>query len=311
MVAVSQWTGVEIRALLVADRCTHAELAASLGVTERQIEKWLNQERIVVPRAVNQRALDTVLERTAPDARQRFIQQTMGLASIMYDDADVALVAAAAKHPIRRHRIDGRPMTVVNQGVYLGGAGNQPEWLSGYWIDVYPVTNADYGRFVEATGHRPPPYWENGVTPAQLATHPVVFVTWYDSHAYASWAGKSLPTAQQWEKAARGPKGAIYPWGDQLTPFKCNVRESRVGQTTPVDRYHSGVSAYGVYDLCGNTWEWCSSSTSAGRFELKGSAFTSPFARATPSAFNDALGAMSDDDTGFRCVAVDERDLMY
>jgi len=85
-----------------------------------------------------------------------------------------------------------------------------------------------------------------------------------------------------------------------------NCRESGIRNTTPVTTYASGVSRYGVYDLCGNTWEWCSTRPTPGRYELKGSAFTSPFLRCTPSAFNDAAADMLDDDTGFRCVAVGE-----
>lgn len=97
-------------------------------------------------------------------------------------------------------------------------------------------------------------------------------------------------------------KGDTYPWGDGRTLAKCNVRESGIGSTTPVDRYHSGVSSCGIYDLCGNTWEWLGTETSYGRYELKGSAFTSPFSRAEPAAFNDASAVMADDDTGFRCA---------
>ena len=97
-------------------------------------------------------------------------------------------------------------------------------------------------------------------------------------------------------------RGDVYPWGNQLTPAKCNVRDSGPGTTTPVDRYHSGVSPFGVYDMCGNTWEWLATCSQSSRYELKGSAFTSPFIRATPSTFNDASATMLDDDTGFRCV---------
>lgn len=133
-----------------------------------------------------------------------------------------------------------------------------------------------------------------------------MFVTWHDASAYAAWSAKSLPTSQQWEKVARGTRGDLYPWGNQLTPEKCNVRESEVGRITPVNRYRSGTSPYGVYDMCGNVWEWLADSSESGRYELKGSAFTSPFFRATPSNFNDASAEMLDDDTGFRCVTPSE-----
>lgn len=151
--------------------------------------------------------------------------------------------------------------------------------------------------------HTPPQHWnQDGKPPSTLLDHPVVFVTWHDAAAYAAWAAKSLPNSQQWEKAARGTRGDTYPWGSQLTPAKCNVRESGIRNTTPADRYHSGVSPYEVYDLCGNVWEWLSTESTPGRHELKGSAFTSPFSRATPSLFNDASADMLDDDTGFRCA---------
>lgn len=310
MVAVSRWTGVEVRALMQAARLTYADMAGQMGITDRMIAKWIAGGADITPRPVNQHALDSLLAKAAPDARRRFIQATMGLASIVYDDSDTALIGTAGEHTLRRHRIDGRLMALIEQGVYLAGADNRPEWLSAYWIDVYPVTNADYFRFTAATGHPAPPHWSRGRYPDLLADHPVVFVTWHDAAAYATWADKQLPTAQQWEKAARGGKGAAFPWGDQETPFKCNVRESRVRSTTPVDRYHSGVSSYGVYDLCGNIWEWCSTASGADRRELKGSAFTSAFARALPSAFNDANVEMADDDTGFRCATATDADLI-
>lgn len=133
-------------------------------------------------------------------------------------------------------------MTLVDAGVFLSGLEDEPVWLPAFYIDVYPTTNADYSRFVAAAGHYPPMHWIDGRCPENLLDHPVVFVTWHDAHAYAEWAGKALPSSQQWEKAARGTRGDTYPWGNQATPAKCNVRESGVGATTPGDRYRSSVS---------------------------------------------------------------------
>lgn len=310
MVAVSRWTGIEVRALMQAARLTYVDMSEQMGVSDRMVGKWVAGGEDITPRPVNQQALDTLLAQAPADARRRFIQATMGLTTIVYDDADTELVGSTADILTRRHRMDGRPMVLVDQGVFLAGPTAEPVWLSAFWIDVHPVTNADYQRFTSATGHQPPAHWADGRFPDQIANHPVVHVTWRDATAYATWANKQLPSAHQWEKAARGTKGTTYPWGDQKTPFKCNVRESGVGTTTLVDCYRSGVSPYGVYDLCGNTWEWCSTTTTGNRHVLKGAAFTSPFSRAIPSAFNDADAAMSDDDTGFRCVAsIDTVDL--
>lgn len=272
-----------------------------LGISPRMISKWEAGGDKIQPRPVNQEALDTALANAGHDVQARFAEATMGLASIMLDpDSDLSATAEALQQV--RHPIDGKLMTLVTAGVYLAGAGKEPVWLAAYYIDVFPTTNADYARFVAATGHQPPAHWDDGNYAAELGDHPVVFVTWRDADAYVTWAQKSLPSSQQWEKAARGTKGNVYPWGDQPTPAKCNVREGRIATTTPVDRFHSGVSPFDVYDMCGNTWEWCSSETEPHRYELKGSAWTSPLSRAIPSLFNDASADMSDDDTGFRCT---------
>jgi transcriptional regulator with XRE-family HTH domain len=309
-ITIQRWSGQEIRALRHARRLSIRDFAATLGVSERMVSKWEAGGKNLIPRVVNQQALDTFLEASSPEEQTRFTDM-IGLvmpATPMQEptvpDTDSTDPSPKADIPVGdeyqvRHPIDGKLMTLVEAGVFFAGGDNEPLYVPAFYIDVFPTTNADYARFVAATDHKPPQHWEGGEPPPD---HPVVFVTWHDATAYAQWSAKTLPTNQQWEKAARGTRGSIYPWGDQRTPAKVNCREHAIRSTTPVDRYASGVSPYGVYDMCGNTWEWCSTESEPGRHELKGSAFTSPFLRCAPSTFNDASADMFDDDTGFRCV---------
>src|SRR5690606_33875135 len=308
---VSRWTGKEARALREAKRVSQVEFAAELGVSERIIVRW--EKGNVTPRPINQQGLDTVLAACSPEVQARFAKmigltdpdtspQDPGVSSEQPADGQTETEVPVGDEDQVRHPIDGKLMTLVPAGVYFAGESAEPVYLPAFYIDAFPTTNADYARFVAATDYKPPQHWEDGKVPEGLENHPVVFVTWHDANAYAQWSAKALPTAQQWEKAARGTRGEIYPWGNQRTPAKVNCREGGKRSTTPVDCYASGVSPYGVYDMCGNTWDWCSTETEPGRYELKGSAFTSPFLRCTPSAFNDASADMLDDDTGFRCV---------
>jgi formylglycine-generating enzyme required for sulfatase activity len=294
VVTVQRWSGREARALREAERLSVRAFAATLGVNDAAVSNWERRSDKARLRYETQQLLDIRLAKADDDTHARF--------KLLLAETDSAPPAAAGAVSQVRHPVDGKLITLVEAGVFLQGPDNEPAWLDAFYIDVYPTTNADYSRFIEATGHRAPAHWVDGRYPDGLDNHPVVFVTWHDAHAYATWAGKTLPTSLQWEKAARGTRGNVYPWGNQVTPAKCNVRESDIATTTPVDRYHSGVSPYGVYDMCGNAWEWCATETEPSRYQLKGSAFTSPFTRAAPSMVNDASADMCDDDTGFRCV---------
>ena len=302
MATVEHWTGREAKALRTAKRMSLEAFAGHLGISERTLSTWESRGENIIIRAVNQAALDTSLRASGPDVHERFVRLADAFETVLPSPDGAVVHETPAQHHVRHPR-DGKQMALVDAGVSLRGPENKPLWLPAFYIDIFPVTNSDYTRFVAATGHQPPEHWPRAKCPDGLFDHPVTFVTWHDAASYASWAGKELPTSHQWEKTARGVRGDIYPWGNQPTPAKCNSRESGIGSTTPVSRYHSGVSPHGVYDLCGNTWEWTSTRTTSARYELKAGAFTSPFTRATPSSFNDAASTMLDDDTGFRCCA--------
>lgn len=135
--------------------------------------------------------------------------------------------------------------------------------LDAFAIGRVPITNAQYHLFVQATEHELPPHWEDGRPPKDLASHPVVTVTWYDALAYCRWlsqvTGKNitLPSEAEWEKAARGARDArAYPWGDDYDRMHGNGRELDLGTTTPVGIFSNGASPYGVLDMSGNVWDW-------------------------------------------------------
>jgi formylglycine-generating enzyme required for sulfatase activity len=129
--------------------------------------------------------------------------------------------------------------------------------LSAYKIDKYPVTNAQYARFVAATSYRPPSSWKNGKIPDGELLYPVTLVDWYDAKAYAKWAGKRLPTEAEYEKAGRGVDGRNWPWGNKMDPARLNTYYNN-GSATSVTAYPNGASPYGIMDLSGNVDEWTS-----------------------------------------------------
>lgn len=135
-------------------------------------------------------------------------------------------------------------------------------YLSAFQISRYEITNAQYRVFIDAT-NRPSPRGHNGEETWKDENfngdrQPVVGVTWFDAQAFAEWIGGSLPTEAQWERAARGTSGSIYPWGDNPPkPRKHANFARRFNKTTPVGQFPNGSSPDGVADLAGNVWEWC------------------------------------------------------
>jgi formylglycine-generating enzyme required for sulfatase activity len=186
----------------------------------------------------------------------------------------------------------------IPAGDFLMGASNAQDderpvhrvYVSEFFIARFPVTNDEYARFIQATGHRAPSIrelpliasggrdglfeelaaayvWEDGHPPAGHGGHPVVLVPYEDAVAYCRWLSDALgriarpPTEAEWEKAARGgTDGQRYPWGDDIDPSRGNfladpaVKNER--GTRPTGTYPP--NGYGLYDMAGNVWEWVS-----------------------------------------------------
>ena len=158
-------------------------------------------------------------------------------------------------------------MAYVQGGEFIMGSNERwddeaPEHISStsaFYIDLYEVTNEDYKVFVEETGREPPYHWIDGAILKGKEKHPVVYVSWFDANDYCHWAGKRLPTEREWEKAARGVKGSIYPWGNIWVLTKSNNPYKHSKGTEPIGSYPEGRSPYRLYDMSGNVWEWVDS----------------------------------------------------
>jgi len=125
--------------------------------------------------------------------------------------------------------------------------------LDPYYMDKYEVSNKHYAEFIKATDHPAPAYWDDHRR--NKPQQPVSGVNWHDANAYCSWTNKRLPSEAEWEKAARGPEGYKYPWGNELDPTKANFGRKQE-YTANVDAYPEGKSPYGIYNMAGNVFEW-------------------------------------------------------
>lgn len=157
----------------------------------------------------------------------------------------------------------------------LSRANEQPQhrvYLDDYYIGKYEVTNAQFAAFVKATGYVAHEKWDvRGIWflssvqfPLGGKSHPATYISWVDAQAFCQWLSREsgyavrLPTEAEWEKAARGPAGRIYPWGNDWDYKRLNSTYSEADQTTPVGHYSpQGDSPYGLADMAGNVWEWC------------------------------------------------------
>jgi len=186
-------------------------------------------------------------------------------------------------------------------------------FVKAFYMDVTPVTNVEFARFVRETGYRtiyersPEPQertWRQPEGPGSSTEgredHPVVWVCREDALAYAKWAGRRLPTRLEWERAMRGVAGYTWPWGEEFDLARCNLESTG---TTPVAAYPTGASPAGCLDMIGNVWEWLADELPDGRLMLMGGSWAEPVQKMRVGYKQLIVcGDGADGATGFRCA---------
>lgn len=201
-------------------------------------------------------------------------------------------------------------MALVPAGPFVCGPpeNSREEELAGFYIDVYPITNAEYAKFVKEKGAPPPSHWPGGKVPEGAGDWPVVEVSWDEAAAYAAWANKRLPSELEWEKAARGIDGNAFPWGNKFDAERCNVKESGLGRPVSVTDMPKGASPYGCYHMAGNVRQW--TATQAPKQKgmegdlriVRGGSFDDPAASARTYQREAMLRTARSRRCGFRCA---------
>jgi Uncharacterized conserved protein len=230
--------------------------------------------------------------------------------------------------------LDNMTIIYIPPGNFLMGTSNdakvikveeQPQrtiFLDGYWIDKVPVTNGMYHRCLDAGKCNglvtTTNYHEIFINP-NFTNHPVVYVNWNDAVKYCAWVGGSLPTEAQWEKAARGTDGRIYPWGNTPPNSKLANYHNYLGMTTIVGSFPAGASPYGLLDMAGNVREWikdwysdyyfhdATASNPTGpakgvNHTLKGGGWRDPDVYLRSASRLNHVANSPGEDRGFRCV---------
>ncbi len=293
------------------------------GVTS--IELLLDGRRVAERAVSGAPSLNTVL-RWQPDADGDFVivAQAADRAGQRWRSAPLTLAVRGAAGPLGS-------MIQVPAGAFIMGndAGNDDERparlvrMPGFEIDRYEVTVGEFRAFVQATNYRTLAEqagrpWHETWRADEVGTrfdHPVRYVSWWDADKYCRWLGKRLPTEAEWEYAARGGDGRLYPWGNDFDP----ARVPGPDDTAPVGSVLGNLSPFGAYDMAGNVWEWVNDwyrpdyyaqgqddnpqgPAQADQRVIRGSSFTNPpqDLRTTRRIKDDPGSAHRD--VGFRCA---------
>lgn len=242
-----------------------------------------------------------------------------------------AIVEFPQKESVRPMADSDRKMAFIQKGSFIYQENEQKTIDRDYEIDIYPVTNALFEKFILAKGYADEKLWipdgwkwkeKNDITNPALwvdATYndpeqPVVGVSWYEADAYGRWLTESendkhtyrLPTEEEWERAARGEDGRTWPWGNIFDKDKCNSAESGLKKTSRVTAYPNGVSPYGCYDMAGNVWEWTGSfwKGDSDPYALRGGSFNGDSVDCRCANRSGNYPNVRNFDLGFRCARI-------
>jgi formylglycine-generating enzyme required for sulfatase activity len=236
---------------------------------------------VALAASVAEKKADSALQELNARAGSFFANSTSGA---------TAVESSSPKPPVPREWV------AVPEGKFLFGPDKKEVDLPAYKISKYPVTNRDFHKFVAETGYKTQGNWQppkDGYDKSdETGEKPCVHVTFHDANAYAKWAGGRLPTEQEWEKAARGDDGRLYPWGNEWNPNACNNEGSGL---TPVTAFEKAgnVSPYGAVDMVGNAMEWVDSGAARrpGAVLLKGGAWQN-YRAPNADQLSDAFGTV-------------------
>jgi len=237
-------------------------------------------EQLLLDASLRVQVEEYALERTNGD-EESFDDEDDFMAAMVEDEASTQAEAEPSpEDPLdihvlfntyarRQHAIVGFDWVTIPAGEFWLGSDPDDDihmfedetpqlrlYVERYQISRVPVTNAQYKMFMDVTETAAPSHWRESLIPEGEENHPVVNISWHEANAFCEWAGVRLPTEIEWEKAARGVDGRIYPWGNDAPDLtRCNF-DRATGTAVAVGSYPAGASPYGVYDMSGNVWEW-------------------------------------------------------